>query len=78
MQPMHLFSVSVCEISLRSHYEFELLTCLLVGILCLFGGPIANRIGLRWTLMLGAVGYPLYSYVPRDGNMKWVYIDTDS
>ncbi|CAG8224923.1 unnamed protein product [Penicillium nalgiovense] len=33
----------------------------LMGILCLFGGPIANRIGLRWTLMLGAVGYPLYS-----------------
>ncbi|CAG7934268.1 unnamed protein product [Penicillium olsonii] len=33
----------------------------LMGFLCLFGGPIANRIGLNWTLMLGAVGYPLYS-----------------
>jgi hypothetical protein len=53
------------------------LTCLLVGILCLFGGPIANRIGLRWTLMLGAVGYPLYSYVSEVQNMKYCYFGTD-
>jgi MFS family permease len=33
----------------------------LMGFLCLFGGPIANRIGLSWTLLLGAVGYPVYS-----------------
>lgn len=33
----------------------------LMGFLCLFGGPIANRIGLARTLLLGAVGYPLYS-----------------
>lgn len=32
-----------------------------VGFLCLFGGPIANRIGMNWTLLLGAVGYPVYS-----------------
>ena len=33
----------------------------LMGFFCLFGGPIANRIGLKWTLLLGAVGYPIYS-----------------
>lgn len=33
----------------------------IMGILCLVGGPIANRIGLSWTLFLGAVGYPIYS-----------------
>lgn len=33
----------------------------LMGFLCLFGGPIANRIGLKYTLILGAVGYPIYS-----------------
>lgn len=33
----------------------------IMGFLCLFGGPIANRIGLKYTLLLGAVGYPLYS-----------------
>ena len=33
----------------------------IMGILCLFGAPIANRIGLANTLFLGAVGYPLYS-----------------
>ncbi|CAG7558009.1 unnamed protein product [Fusarium equiseti] len=33
----------------------------LMGFLCLFGGPIANRIGLSWTLTLGAIGYPIYS-----------------
>lgn len=33
----------------------------LMGIFCLLGGPIANRIGLKYTLLLGAVGYPVYS-----------------
>jgi MFS family permease len=33
----------------------------IMGFVCLFGAPIANRIGLAWTLVLGAVGYPLYS-----------------
>ncbi|KAI4869943.1 major facilitator superfamily domain-containing protein [Hypoxylon rubiginosum] len=32
-----------------------------MGFLCLFGAPLANRVGLSWTLFLGAVGYPLYS-----------------
>ncbi|KAJ9484862.1 hypothetical protein VN97_g8509 [Penicillium thymicola] len=50
----------------------------LMGILCLFGGPIANRIGLRWTLMLGAVGYPVYSAAlytnNRFGNVWFVLV----
>lgn len=33
----------------------------IMGVLCLFGAPIANRIGLANTLFLGAVGYPVYS-----------------
>jgi MFS family permease len=33
----------------------------IMGFLCLFGGPIANRIGFSNTLFLGAVGYPIYS-----------------
>ena len=33
----------------------------LMAFLCLFGGPVANRIGLAWTLFLGAAGYPVYS-----------------
>ncbi|KAJ5754551.1 hypothetical protein N7533_004094 [Penicillium manginii] len=33
----------------------------LMGFLCLFGGPIANRIGMNWTLLLGVIGYPIYS-----------------
>lgn len=33
----------------------------IVGILCVLGGPIANRIGMNWTLLLGAIGYPIYS-----------------
>ncbi|KAF7892085.1 hypothetical protein EAF00_008387 [Botryotinia globosa] len=33
----------------------------LMGIFCVLGGPIANRIALKYTLTLGAVGYPVYS-----------------
>lgn len=33
----------------------------IMGFMCLFGAPLANSIGLRWTLFLGAVGYPVYS-----------------
>lgn len=33
----------------------------LMGITCLLGGPLANRIGFSWTLLLGAAGYPVYS-----------------
>lgn len=33
----------------------------IMGFFCLFGGPIANRIGFANTLFLGAVGYPIYS-----------------
>lgn len=33
----------------------------LMGITCLLGGPVANRIGFTWTLVLGAIGFPVYS-----------------
>ncbi|KAJ5198590.1 uncharacterized protein N7498_007707 [Penicillium cinerascens] len=50
----------------------------LMGILCLFGGPIANRIGLNWTLLLGAIGYPVYSAAlytnNRYGNVWFVLV----
>ncbi|KAF2193932.1 hypothetical protein K469DRAFT_734563 [Zopfia rhizophila CBS 207.26] len=50
----------------------------LMGILCLIGGPIANRIGLSNTLLLGAVGYPLYSAdlytYNRFGNVWFVLV----
>ncbi|KAJ5948770.1 hypothetical protein N7454_002077 [Penicillium verhagenii] len=50
----------------------------LMGILCIFGGPIANRIGMNWTLLLGAVGYPIYSAAlytnNRYGNVWFVLV----
>ncbi|KAJ5536733.1 hypothetical protein N7513_009919 [Penicillium frequentans] len=50
----------------------------LMGILCVFGGPIANRIGMNWTLLLGAVGYPIYSAAlytnNRYGNVWFVLV----
>lgn len=33
----------------------------LMAIFCFLGAPIANRLGLAWTLVLGAIGYPVYS-----------------
>lgn len=50
----------------------------LMGIFCLLGAPIANRIGLKWALILGATGYPLYSaglYTnDRFGNIWFVLV----
>ncbi|KAJ5570606.1 DUF895 domain membrane protein [Penicillium hispanicum] len=50
----------------------------LMGIFCLVGAPIANRIGLKWALLIGAVGYPLYSaglYTnDRFGNVWFVLV----
>ncbi|KAF1962374.1 major facilitator superfamily transporter [Byssothecium circinans] len=49
----------------------------LMGLLCLFGGPIANRIGLANTLLLGAVGYPIYSaglYVNNRYGNVWLVL----
>ncbi|KAJ5100437.1 hypothetical protein N7456_006489 [Penicillium angulare] len=50
----------------------------LMGFLCVFGGPIANRIGMNWTLTLGAVGYPIYSAAlytnNRYGNVWFVLV----
>ncbi|KAJ5709187.1 hypothetical protein N7493_010521 [Penicillium malachiteum] len=50
----------------------------LMGFLCVFGGPIANRIGMNWTLLLGAVGYPIYSAAlytnNRYGNVWFVLV----
>lgn len=56
-----VFGLSTCSlpIEFRPHTNYRIL----VGILCVLGGPIANRIGMNWTLLLGAVGYPIYSYV---------------
>ncbi|KAL0060311.1 hypothetical protein AAF712_012877 [Marasmius tenuissimus] len=33
----------------------------LMGIFCLLDATVSNYIGLSWTLVLGAVGYPVYS-----------------
>lgn len=50
----------------------------LMGIFCLLGAPIANRIGLKWALVIGATGYPLYSaglYTnDRFGNVWFVLV----
>ncbi|KAF2167318.1 hypothetical protein M409DRAFT_54484 [Zasmidium cellare ATCC 36951] len=49
----------------------------LMGFLCLFGGPIANRIGLKYTLVLGAVGYPVYSaglYLNSKNGTEWLVL----
>jgi MFS family permease len=50
----------------------------LMGIFCIIGAPIANRIGLKWTLFIGAVGYPVYSaglYTnDRFGNVWFVLV----
>lgn len=43
-----------------------------VGFLCLFGAPFANRIGLNWTLLLGGIGYPIYSLIWHFG--LWLII----
>jgi hypothetical protein len=58
-----VFGLSMLSSALEPLVEIDTnSTCaMLVGFLCVFGGPIANRIGMNWTLLLGAVGYPVYS-----------------
>ncbi|KAI1300041.1 MFS general substrate transporter [Xylaria venustula] len=49
----------------------------ILGFLCIFGAPIANRIGLSWTLFLGAVGYPIYSaglYLNNRYGVEWLVL----
>lgn len=49
----------------------------IMGFVCLFGAPIANRIGLAWTLFFGAVGYPVYSaglYVNNRYGNEWLVL----
>ncbi|QKX58249.1 uncharacterized protein TRUGW13939_05370 [Talaromyces rugulosus] len=50
----------------------------IMGFLCLFGGPIANRIGFAWTLVLSTLGYPIYSAAlytnNRYGNVWFVLV----
>ncbi|KAI0478036.1 MFS general substrate transporter [Xylaria cf. heliscus] len=49
----------------------------ILGFLCIFGAPIANRIGLKWTLFLGTVGYPIYSaglYLNNRYGVEWLVL----
>ncbi|KAI2628441.1 MFS general substrate transporter [Xylaria nigripes] len=49
----------------------------ILGIMCIFGAPIANRIGLNWTLFLGAIGYPVYSaglYLNNRYGVVWLVL----
>ncbi|KAI1147341.1 MFS general substrate transporter [Nemania diffusa] len=49
----------------------------ILGIMCIFGAPIANRIGLSWTLFFGVVGYPIYSaglYLNNRYGVEWLVL----
>ena len=82
MLPMRWFSVSVSRtpilaVELSSRYTQSSFLLCLVGFMCLFGAPIANRIGLDWTLLLGAIGYPIYSSVCTFLNGDGSTVDED-
>ncbi|KAI0201428.1 MFS general substrate transporter [Astrocystis sublimbata] len=49
----------------------------ILGFLCIFGAPIANRISLKWTLFLGTIGYPIYSaglYLNNRYGVEWLVL----
>ena len=49
----------------------------ILGFTCIFGAPLANRIGLGRTLFLGAVGYPIYSaglYLNNRYGVEWLVL----
>ncbi|KAI1805831.1 MFS general substrate transporter [Daldinia bambusicola] len=49
----------------------------IMGFMCLFGAPMANRIGLHWVLFIGAVGYPVYSaglYLNNRTGAAWLVL----
>ncbi|TGJ80376.1 hypothetical protein E0Z10_g8395 [Xylaria hypoxylon] len=49
----------------------------ILGFTCIFGAPLANKIGLSWTLFFGAVGYPIYSaglYLNNRYGVEWLVL----
>ena len=30
-----------------------------LALVCLFGGPIVNKLGIKWSLVLGAMSFPI-------------------
>lgn len=49
----------------------------LMGVFCVFGSVISTKIGLKWTLVLGTVGYPIYSaglYLNNRFGVEWLVL----
>lgn len=49
----------------------------LMGFFCLFGSVISSKIGLKWTLVLGTIGYPVYSaglYLNNRYGIEWLVL----
>lgn len=49
----------------------------ILGFMCIFGAPLANRIGLSWTLFFGTIGYPIYSaglYLNNRYGVEWLVL----
>ncbi|KAH8554143.1 major facilitator superfamily domain-containing protein [Umbelopsis sp. PMI_123] len=49
----------------------------LMGIFCVFGSVISSKFGLKWTLVLGTIGYPIYSaglYLNNRWGVEWLVL----
>ncbi|EIM85085.1 MFS general substrate transporter [Stereum hirsutum FP-91666 SS1] len=49
----------------------------LMAVTCLVGGPIINRLGVKWSLALGAISFPLTGsslYVNSEYGIQWYLI----
>ncbi|KAG2174236.1 hypothetical protein INT43_004257 [Umbelopsis isabellina] len=49
----------------------------LMGFFCLFGSVVSSKIGLKWTLVLGTIGYPVYSaglYLNNRYGIEWLVL----
>jgi hypothetical protein len=52
----------------------------MLALVCFLGGPLVNKLGVKWSLVIGAMSFPIqgssYYCNSKFGN-QWVGIDLD-
>lgn len=50
----------------------------MLAVICAFGGPLVNKIGVKWSLVIGAATFPIRGasyYVNSKYGNQWVSLE---